>query len=358
MQWFLFVVTVLFAHKLTASGFGVGEKSRSKKCPLPCDVSPTCTSGYVRDRSCLPCYQAEGKLRCRSHECHYGRLPLCRCEKRSQVCDEKTYGFVCRMKAASRKAFLNSLITKIDKGLCTSGQGPGISSHNSPRYKFNFIADVVENIAPAVVHIKLFLRHPLFGHYVLLTSGSGFIISQSGLIITNAHVVNAALTVTGVPRLHVLLHDGEVSEATVWDVDGKSDIATIKIDAQKKLPFLSLGGSGDLRPGEFVVAIGSPFALQNTVTTGIVSSAQRAGKDLGIMDSDMDYIQTDAIINFGNSGGPLVNLVTAGISFAIPSDRIRRFLTESQNIQYITGTHSILNDHYHIPEPMSETGGS
>lgn len=66
---------------------------------------------------------------------------------------------------------------------------------------------------------------------------------------------------------------------------------------QKKLPVLSLGRSADLRPGEFVVAIGSPFALQNTVTTGIVSTAQRDGKELGIKDSDMDYIQTDAIIN-------------------------------------------------------------
>lgn len=66
---------------------------------------------------------------------------------------------------------------------------------------------------------------------------------------------------------------------------------------QKKLPVLLLGHSADLRPGEFVVAIGSPFALQNTVTTGIVSTAQRDGKELGLHDSDMDYIQTDAIIN-------------------------------------------------------------
>jgi hypothetical protein len=66
---------------------------------------------------------------------------------------------------------------------------------------------------------------------------------------------------------------------------------------QKKLPVLSLGRSADVRPGEFVVAIGSPFALQNTVTTGIVSTTQRDGKELGIRDSDIDYIQTDAIIN-------------------------------------------------------------
>lgn len=67
--------------------------------------------------------------------------------------------------------------------------------------------------------------------------------------------------------------------------------------SQMELPVLFLGHSADLRPGEFVVAIGSPFALQNTVTTGIVSTAQRDGKELGIKDSDMDYIQTDAIIN-------------------------------------------------------------
>lgn len=70
---------------------------------------------------------------------------------------------------------------------------------------------------------------------------------------------------------------------------------------QKKLPVLLLGHSADLRPGEFVVAIGSPFALQNTVTTGIVSTAQRDGKELGLRDSDMDYIQTDAIINVRQS---------------------------------------------------------
>ncbi|XP_048826986.1 serine protease HTRA3-like isoform X2 [Brienomyrus brachyistius] len=216
----------------------------------------------------------------------------------------------------------------------------GSSEPNSPRFKFNFIADVVEKIAPAVVHIELFLRHPLFGRNVPLSSGSGFIVSDTGLIVTNAHVVSSAAPVSGQQQLRVQTQDGEVHEANIKDIDKKLDIATIKVTPQKKLPVLLLGHSADLRPGEFVVAIGSPFALQNTVTTGIVSTAQRDGKELGLRDSDMDYIQTDAIINYGNSGGPLVNLdgevigintlkVAAGISFAIPSDRITRFLNES-----------------------------
>nr|XP_010309696.1 PREDICTED: serine protease HTRA3 [Balearica regulorum gibbericeps] len=168
--------------------------------------------------------------------------------------------------------------------------------------------------------------------------------SDSGLIVTNAHVVSSTNAISGRQQLKVQLQNGDTYEATIKDIDKKSDIATIKIHPKKKLPVLLLGHSADLRPGEFVVAIGSPFALQNTVTTGIVSTAQRDGKELGLRDSDMDYIQTDAIINYGNSGGPLVNLdgevigintlkVTAGISFAIPSDRITQFLTESHDKQ-------------------------
>uniref|UniRef100_A0AAZ3S1I3 HtrA serine peptidase 3a n=1 Tax=Oncorhynchus tshawytscha TaxID=74940 RepID=A0AAZ3S1I3_ONCTS len=281
--------------------------------------------GYVPDRCncCLVCSRGEDELCGRKNdrpcgdglECRSPNAPnapnkgpsgkrsskrrLCQCKMGYKVCgsDGKTYGNVCRMKAASRKALQKEreAITQAHKGPCPSGPAPG--HPNSPRYKFNFIADVVEKMAPAVVHIELFLRHPLFGRHVPLSSGSGFIISHSGLIVTNAHVVTAAATVTGRPQLRVQLHDGGAYEATVRDVDRKSDIATIKVNPQKKLPVLSLGRSSDLRPGEFVVAIGSPFALQNTVTTGIVSTAQRDGKELGIRDSDIDYIQTDAIIN-------------------------------------------------------------
>ncbi|RXN08312.1 serine protease HTRA3-like isoform X2 [Labeo rohita] len=173
--------------------------------------------------------------------------------------------------------------------------------------------------------------HPLFGRHVPLSSGSGFIMTQSGLIVTNAHVVASSTPVTGRQHLRVQLHDGQTYEASIRDIDKKSDIATIKINPKKKLAVLSLGRSADLRPGEFVVAIGSPFALQNTVTTGIVSTTQRDGKELGIRDSDMDYIQTDAIINDGEVIGINTLKVTAGISFAIPSDRISKFLDESND---------------------------
>ncbi|XP_045429916.1 serine protease HTRA3 isoform X3 [Pipistrellus kuhlii] len=322
-------------------------------CPARCDVSrcpsPRCPGGYAPDPCgcCLVCAAGEGEPCGRpldapcgdSLECSRG---LCRCRWAHAVCgtDGHTYANVCALQAASRRALRLSgaPVRQLQKGACPLG----LHQLTSPRYKFNFIADVVEQIAPAVVHIELFLRHPLFGRNVPLSSGSGFLVSEAGLIVTNAHVASSTNAVSGRQQLKVQLQSGDTYEATIKDIDKKSDIATIKIHPKKKLPALQLGRSADLRPGEFVVAIGSPFALQNTVTTGIVSTAQRDGKELGLRDSDMDYVQTDAIINYGNSGGPLVNLdgevigintlkVAAGISFAIPSDRIALFLTEVQD---------------------------
>ncbi|XP_030268058.1 serine protease HTRA3-like [Sparus aurata] len=361
MQFLLLTAAILFTHDLTGA-------VRSDKCASRCDVSscpsPSCPGGYVPDRCncCLACSPREGDPCGRKNdlpcgdglECKLlaagrrrGSKGVCRCKMEHEVCgsDGKTYGNVCKMRAASRKAEQKgrAAVSQAHKGACSpSGADPSLAQSGSLRYKFNFIADVVEKIAPAVVHIELFIRHPLFGRHLRLSSGSGFIVTHAGVIVTNAHVVTPTATSTGRPQLRVQLHDGDAYEASVRDVDRKADIATIKVNPQKKLPVLPLGRSADLRPGEFVVAIGSPFALQNTVTTGIVSTAQRDGKELGIKDSDMDYIQTDAIINYGNSGGPLVNLdgevigintlkVTAGISFAIPSDRISRFLNESQS---------------------------
>ncbi|XP_034058365.1 serine protease HTRA3-like [Gymnodraco acuticeps] len=363
MQLLLLAAAFLFTHDFTGA-------VRPERCASRCEVSscpsPSCPAGaYVPDRCncCMVCSPREGDLCGRKSdlpcgdglECKLlaagkrrGSKGVCRCKMDHEVCgsDGKTYGNVCKTRVASRKAEQKGrpAVSQAHKGPCVSSSTGRFSIHpSSPRYKFNFIADVVEKIAPAVVHIEMFIRHSLFSHHVRLSSGSGFIITPSGVIVTNAHVVttDAIATVTGRPQLRVQLYNGDAYEAVVRHVDRKADIATIKVNPQKKLPVLSLGRSAGLRPGEFVVAIGSPFALQNTVTTGIVSTAQRDGKELGIKDSDMDYIQTDALINYGNSGGPLINLdgevigintlkVAAGISFAIPSDRISRFLTESQ----------------------------
>uniref|UniRef100_A0A8D3BA56 Serine protease HTRA1A-like n=1 Tax=Scophthalmus maximus TaxID=52904 RepID=A0A8D3BA56_SCOMX len=263
---------------------------------------------------------------------------VCACKATEPVCgsDGVSYRNVCELKRVSRRAekLQQPPVLFIQRGACGKAQ----DNPDSPRHKYNFIADVVERIAPSVVHIELYRKMTYSKREVAVASGSGFVVSEDGQIVTNAHVV------ANKHRVKVELKSGAFYDAKIKDVDEKSDIALIQIDAPTKLPVLLLGHSSDLRPGEFVVAIGSPFSLQNTVTTGIVSTTQRGGKELGLSNSDMEYIQTDAIINYGNSGGPLLNLdgevigintlkVTAGISFAIPSDKIRQFLAESYDRQ-------------------------
>jgi serine protease Do len=159
--------------------------------------------------------------------------------------------------------------------------------------------------------------------------GSGFIISADGTIVTNNHVVKGART------LSVTLDDGTVLPAKVIGTDPRTDIAILKVDASHPLPFIQLGNSRDVKPGEWVVAMGNPFGLSSTVTAGIVSAVSR---DIGAGPYDQ-FIQVDAPINQGNSGGPLftqdgkvIGMNTAilsptggsvGIGFAIPSDMIR-----------------------------------
>jgi serine protease Do len=141
--------------------------------------------------------------------------------------------------------------------------------------------------------------------------GSGVIVSRDGYILTNSHVVKDA------DEIEVTLADKRKFTATVKGADPESDIAVIKIDA-KDLPVAKMGDSSKLRVGEIVVAVGNPFGLNQTVTSGIVSAQGRT--NMGILDYE-DFIQTDAAINPGNSGGPLVNISgeVIGINTAIAS---------------------------------------
>jgi serine protease Do len=139
--------------------------------------------------------------------------------------------------------------------------------------------------------------------------GTGFVISGDGYIVTNNHVVE------GVDSIKVAFDDGTELEATIVGRDPKTDIALIKVDPEGDLFALPLGNSANVRPGEWVVAIGNPFGLGHTVTAGIVSAKHRV---IGQGSYD-DFIQTDAAINPGNSGGPLLNLEgeVIGINTAI-----------------------------------------
>lgn len=210
----------------------------------------------------------------------------------------------------------------------------------------NFITDIVQQVGPAVVRIdssrtvenpaaELF-NDPFFGRFfgsqtpqmpdtqVQRGTGSGFITTSDGRILTNAHVVD------GADRVTVTLKDGRTFEGQVLGKDNVTDVAVIKIEANN-LPTVKLGNSEALQPGEWSVAIGNPLGLDNTVTAGIVSATGRSSGQVGVPDKRVDFIQTDAAINPGNSGGPLLNargevigMNTAiiqgaqGLGFAIP----------------------------------------
>jgi serine protease Do len=142
-------------------------------------------------------------------------------------------------------------------------------------------------------------------------AGTGFLIDAQGLILTNHHVID------GADRIVVRLTDGRSLRATRVGSDPDTDIALIKVESPRALPFASLGNSDSLRVGEWVCAIGNPLAYEHTVTVGVVSFVGRK-----LFDQSLDnYIQTDAAINFGNSGGPLINArgEVIGINAAISS---------------------------------------
>ena len=201
----------------------------------------------------------------------------------------------------------------------------------------NFIAAAVEKTGPAVVRINssrtLENRTAQPGR-VMQGTGSGFIIKSDGLVLTNAHVVNGADTVT------VTLKDGREFTGQVLGSDELTDVAVVKIPASS-LPSVSVGNSEQLRPGEWAIAIGNPLGLDNTVTAGIISATGRSSSDVGVPDKRIGFIQTDAAINPGNSGGPLLNqqgqvigINTAiigraqGLGFAIPINRAQEIANQ------------------------------
>lgn len=167
-----------------------------------------------------------------------------------------------------------------------------------------------------------------------ISQGSGFFVSSDGHILTNAHVVK------GAGKISIILNDGREMPAEIIGFDVSTDVAVIKVEG-KNFPFLPLGDSELMEIGEWVIAIGSPFQLQASVTVGVISAKGR--QNLRITDFE-DFIQTDAAINPGNSGGPLINLQgqaiginTAivskgggymGIGFAIPSNMAKHIMNQ------------------------------
>lgn len=222
----------------------------------------------------------------------------------------------------------------------------------------NFIATAVEQVGPAVVRIDAersvsqlnpdTFNNPLFRRFfgeelppdmvpdrLEQGTGSGFILSADGRILTNAHVVDGTRTVK------VTLRDGRTFDGQVIGVDSVTDVAVVKIESTDPLPTVRLGSTANLSPGQWAIAIGNPLGLDNTVTAGIISAIGRTSNQVGIPDKRVQFIQTDAAINPGNSGGPLLNdqgevigMNTAiranaqGLGFAIPIETAKRIADE------------------------------
>jgi serine protease Do len=232
----------------------------------------------------------------------------------------------------------------------------GASSANDPFLRRTPTVLAVEKVGPAVVNITTetvvqqpspfpgFQRHPLFEQYfrgfpmrerTVSSLGSGVLIDEQGHVLTNEHVIRSAT------RIRVVLGDAREFDAEVIGADPNTDLAVLRIETDEALPWVQPGSSSDLLVGEPVIAIGNPFGLSNTVTTGVLSATNRSiGSDEG-GHVFHGFLQTDASINPGNSGGPLLNAEGSliginsaiyngaeGIGFAIPIDTATRVVTE------------------------------
>lgn len=204
-----------------------------------------------------------------------------------------------------------------------------------------------DNAVHTVVHVKNVtyrtINNPMLEYYygykggqqqAQVGTGSGVIISEDGYIVTNNHVIQNA------SELEVTLNNKDTYKAKLIGTDSKMDIALLKIDAGKKLPYAAFGDSDGVKVGEWVLAVGNPYNLTSTVTAGIVSAKARNLDQKGIQ----SFIQTDAAVNPGNSGGALVNtrgeligintMITSmtgsyvGYSFAVPSNITRKIIED------------------------------
>ncbi|WP_037369370.1 trypsin-like peptidase domain-containing protein [Amycolatopsis orientalis] len=235
-------------------------------------------------------------------------------------------------------------------GYLTGGSGSSVSALDAPKpaqqtgnVPAGSVESVAQKLSPSVVELQVSGR-------TAAGEGSGFVISSDGYILTNNHVVQVA---ANGGQIQAVFQDGKKAAAQVVGRDPTTDIAVVKVSGVGSLTPVELGRSDDLRVGQQVVAIGSPYELTGTVTSGIVSSLHRpvqAGGDETDQTTVMDAIQTDAAINPGNSGGPLSNMSgqviginsaiyspnssrgqgsgseggNVGIGFAIPIDQARR----------------------------------
>lgn len=201
------------------------------------------------------------------------------------------------------------------------------------------LGQLAERVKPGLVQVRVRRAQPPAGEGAEPTppdepraaSGSGFLIREDGLLVTNAHVVADAA------RIQLRLQDGRRVEGRLIGKDSRVDLALVKIEGVQGLPVLPLGDSNRLRVGEFVLALGHPFGLEQTVSLGIVS---RKGAPLQVAAPGFDFIQTDASVNPGNSGGPLINMAgevvgvnsmaarNGSIGFAIPVNLVKSLLPQ------------------------------
>lgn len=204
--------------------------------------------------------------------------------------------------------------------------------------------EIASKVSPATVSVLAEVVYNAgFGDASFEASGSGFVISDDGYIVTNYHVISGASNVSV-----VIPGYGEPIEAEVVGTDSKMDIAVLKVITEEKLPHIILGDSDLLQVGELAVAIGNPFGeLAGTVTVGVISALNR---EITIDSTVYTLLQTDASINSGNSGGPLVNSYgevigvtnakmnsAEGIGFAIPINNVKSIIEELINKGYVSG---------------------